>query len=284
MHVSRRVLITAVLIVVGLMVVEVGSGLIAGRQGNTPLKNAAGGVSNTPQGQEEATSGSSTTVNTVQKVSQSVQSLLTALAFILGGAWAIYTFVLGRTIAGTVQIQIEPKAYISKQGNHSAVVSVPIKNIGRTLITKADADIQVVPITDEHLKLQRPAMRLMHASLDPELSRMAPPRGYPKSIPLFEGRAARLEPGEEVSEDVLLMFGEFGTAKVEAMFSGYLFSVFGNRRKEKHRRRWSARTILTVEGLDEEPKKPPLRDLEGHGHSELPTRRLEVNDGQRYTR
>jgi hypothetical protein len=204
---------------------------------------------------------SSAIADTVQTVSQTAQSFLTALAIILGGVWALYTFVLGRSVAGTVQIQIEPTSFISEQGKHAAVVSVPIKNIGRTLITKENAEIQVMPITDANLKLQRPAMRLMSASLDPRISRTPAPGGYPRSLPLFEGRVGRLEPGEEVREDILLLFGEYRMAKVEVRFFGYLFSIFGNPRKEQKLRRWSARMIITVEESDRNPEITAGRQL-----------------------
>jgi hypothetical protein len=209
----------AVLVVAGLVaIIMAPPGRIATGEGHVQSNDAAGAVGGTTPGQDEAGSGGSTTVNTVQKVTQSVQSVLTALAIVFGGAWALYTFVLGRTVAGTVQIQVETKSFISKLDKQAAVVSVLIKNIGRTLITKEHADIQVMPVTDEHLKLHRPAMRLMHASLDPTISRVPALRGYPRSLPLFEARVGRLEPGEEVSEDILLLFGEHQTAKVEVRF------------------------------------------------------------------
>jgi len=254
MQVNRRVLMTAVLIVAGLVaIIMAPPGQIATEEGHTQPTEAAGAADGNTLGQDEAGSGGSTTVDSVQKVTQSVQSVLTALAVVLGGAWALYTFVLGRTVAGTVQIQIDTKSFIIKLGKHAAVVSVLIKNIGRTLITKEHVNIQVMPVTDEHLKLHRPAMRLMHASLDPTLSRIPALRGDPTSLPLFETKVGRLEPGEEVSEDILLLFGEHQTAKVEVRFSGYLFSVFGNQRREHKLRRWSARAIITVGESDEKP-------------------------------
>jgi hypothetical protein len=241
---------TTVWVVLGLLIVviAVSTDLINGRDNSTQFEKLVDGAA---QDQKAPTSSSSATLNIVQKVAQSAQSFLTALGIIVGGVWAFYTFVLGRTIAGTVQIQIEPKSFIRKQNKHAAVVSVTIKNIGRTLLTKEYIEIQIVPVTEENLRLQRPAMRLMHASLDPSISRTSPPSGYPRSIRLFEDRTGRLEPGEEVSEDVILMFGEYQAAKAEVRFFGYLFSVFGDQRKEAKLRRWSARKIITVEELDQ---------------------------------
>jgi hypothetical protein len=64
------------------------------------------------------------------------QSWLTALGIIIAASWALYIFFVSRSNIGVVQILIEPKCFMMSGESIGAVVSVTIKNVGRTRVGK----------------------------------------------------------------------------------------------------------------------------------------------------
>ena len=55
-----------------------------------------------------------------------VGNVVTTLGILIAGFWALFVFGLGRTHAGVVQIDVEPKRLVVHQGRSGAIVSVTV--------------------------------------------------------------------------------------------------------------------------------------------------------------
>jgi hypothetical protein len=115
---------------------------------------------------------------TWQPVVEVVQGLLASLAILVGGVWAFYVFVLGRAHSASVQIQLRFKQVMSR-GNggevidNRAVISIRLKNAGRTRVDKRRCKIGIEPITEKQMRGQQ--------ALQPITNTMSPleARWYP---------------------------------------------------------------------------------------------------------
>lgn len=199
---------------------------------------------------------------------QTIQAIVTVVGILIAGVWAFYVFVLGRSFAGAVGIQIEHVRSVDREGKVGAVVSVRVQNVGRTLIQRERAQIIAVPVSEDRLARRLPVMDVMVASLDPKASKMPHPEdSAPLLHDLFDddregeepGEEAAsepegFEPGQELAEEVLLTFGEYRMVKVKVVFVGKVFAVLGGSPKS---RRWSARIIVDGQGeANAKPERP----------------------------
>ncbi len=165
-----------------------------------------------------------------------LQGLVTIAGILIAGAWGLYVFVLGRSYTANVQIQFDLKQVVELTNSKAAVVSIKVRNAGRTRVKKSLVQLRVQPITDE--ELDRPGLMLVPTSVD-----LLKAKGYP----IFRELAA-LEPDEEVAEDVILAMAHYSRAKVEVHFVGRVFRVIFGRGDEVA---WVARGMLDTQMVEE---------------------------------
>jgi hypothetical protein len=127
-----------------------------------------------------------------------IRNTITALAILLGGLWALYVFVLARTTTANVQVDFALKQVINlANGWKVAVVSVKLKNTGRTQIFKQECETSITPV-----------ISLPSNGDGPNLVPMPLPIIYRENRPdtqrwgIFE-KLESLQPDEEAVEDVL---------------------------------------------------------------------------------
>lgn len=185
-----------------------------------------------------------------------VQSLLTTLGLLIGGLWVLYIFVLGRSYMAHVQIQVDLKYVPDLVGDRGVVVSVKLKNIGRTRVRKAVCAMSMMLLSDQRLNLLKPrpefvahrpeaALKLINTSLNRQ-------EGFPsKEHPIFH-RLVGLEPDEEATEDFIFFLGETSIVKVDVIFTGTVFASSGPLFRGR-RRTWGAHTILDTRAINDEP-------------------------------
>lgn len=185
-----------------------------------------------------------------------MQSLLTTLGLLIGGLWVLYIFVLGRSYMAHVQIQVDLKYVPDLAGDRGVVVSVKLKNIGRTRVRKVVCAMSIMLLTDERLNALKPrrefvahrpeaALKLINTSLNRRKD------GFPsKEHPIFSALVG-LEPDEEATEDFIFFLGETSIVKVDVIFTGIVFASSGPLFRGR-RRTWGAHTILDTRTINKE--------------------------------
>jgi len=178
-----------------------------------------------------------TLLEQIRAAAQSFQGVMTGLGIMVGGLWAFWTFVLGRSFAGNIRIWFELKNILHLPEGKVAVVSVKAKNIGRTQVLikrkdegKDEAAIRFLPIAFDSFSLRRP--RVIPTSVDFSQAR---------SYSIFPHVQA-LEPDEDVDTDIPLAFGPNSTLIVNLEFTGTVRRLFFG----YVRRRWNWQGILDV--------------------------------------
>ena len=200
-------------------------------------------------------------------LAQTAQSAITIAAIAAAGIWTIYVFVLGRTASGIVQVQLRTKQIIDRPSSTSALVSVSVRNVGRSRVDRELIQLRVMPIIDDE-PLDEPLTALQ------SLSAITAPLDdlQTKSYDLFvepitpdftrrDFTFDRLEPNEDASEDVLVNFGKNDMLKVEAVFVGYSYQVFAGLREDLRRiigsparegSTWYARAVLSQKDAEDD--------------------------------
>jgi hypothetical protein len=153
-----------------------------------------------------------------------VQGIMTSMGILAAGIWSFYTFVLGRSFAPNVQISFEMKQVVNLASAKGAVVSVTIRNVGKTKVRKKNCWIAATPISTDIPRL--PALSRIDDALEFGL-------GKAKVYPIFTEHTW-LEPGEEAMDEVLFALGGSSTFKVSAIFVG-------------HKKKWASSVILDAE-------------------------------------
>jgi hypothetical protein len=184
---------------------------------------------------------------------QSIQAVVTTAAVLLAGVWALMVVLWERSIAGTVQVLIEAKGTMTSKNGIGAVVSVAVKNVGRAAITKTDAKIHAEPLDQEQLEL------LLEEGEVIEPATLRGPSAQLIEADLFEGNALMaLNPGQEASEEVVLVLDKARVARVEAYFDGPVRQLISFRSQEhlvtffdNPDRRFSSRIYLDMAALEE---------------------------------
>lgn len=172
-------------------------------------------------GSGETIGGTNSVWTSRRDAAQFFQVLLTIVAILVGGAWVLYTFVIGRSIAGVVHIRMEPKDVAQRDGEKFVVVAVTVKNTGRTEVKKVLVQVEIVPIPGPLLGSRLSKIGVTRAAVRP----VPPGVHHPDPGELFVGGELEdFEPGQEAVEEVLLSFGEYSMANVEARFIGYAYN------------------------------------------------------------
>jgi len=184
-------------------------------------------------------------------VLQSVQAVAATVGILGAAGWGLYIFVLGRSAAGTISIEIETKHVEKEEPKKAVVVSVKVTNVGRTLVYKELVQIRVMPIRDD--ELPDASLTLVEALLDPAERREYEIFRNPRDPEVFK----EWEPGQDTVEDVKVNFGSNNRVRTEVVFAGRLFSLLdyrpfstliravglGQRLNNRLTRRWYSRRI-----------------------------------------
>ena len=100
---------------------------------------------------------------------QIVQGVLTIVAVSIGGFWAFYVFILGRSSTAHVRIRCQLKRATSvTNGKKVAAVAVTLENTGRTRVRKEACYVEVAPLA--HGQAGRSDLRFVDVSPDPRYS------------------------------------------------------------------------------------------------------------------
>lgn len=185
----------------------------------------------------------------VKDLIEMVGNVVTTLGILADRFWALFVFGLGRTHAGVVQVDVEPKRLVVHQGRNGAIVSVTVKNTGRTKVEKVVSRILVRPMRETSLTRRLKEQRVTAASLGSDVplgaELFAMIEGEPGVGSSAQEASQALEPGQVVSEEVLVSLGDHNVARVEARHVGtikpFLFVT--------RRRNFSSRTILNIASL-----------------------------------
>lgn len=156
-----------------------------------------------------------------------IQGLVTTIGIIAAGIWSFFTFVLGRSFAPNMQITFDLKQVVDLKDGKAAIVSVKIKNIGRTRVRKRRCYIATTSITDGSNAGDMPEFSRLDESLDFSTA---------KVYRVFDAHST-LEPAEEATEDALFALGQSPTFKVGMIFT------------DKRHNSWISSAILDVRTL-----------------------------------
>jgi len=159
-----------------------------------------------------------------------VGSLITSIAIVVGGIWAYFKFVKGRTFRPRIEITMSAR-WQKIRRRHWLLICIRVKNIGASKVTiqQAGTGLRVSVLAQQ----QRPPP--VRASWDS--------RGM---YSIFKDHSW-IEPGETVSDDLLLNLG-VGPAPV--LLEGYLIlprRVFGDTET-------SAREVIPVDAVLSPPR------------------------------
>lgn len=137
---------------------------------------------------------------------------MTALGILIAGGFSFYTFVLGRTFAPNVQMQFALKQVINSADGKVALVSVKVKNSGRTDVRKEDCLFyhNLAPGNPPGSLALAELERLNANDVDPLAPGMKPKNMFDD----LEG----LEPGEEKAEEFVVYLGQSVVFKVFGSF------------------------------------------------------------------
>jgi len=150
---------------------------------------------------------------------EGIQAAVTAVGIIAAGWWASYVFFVSRSNIGVVQVLIEPKGLMTSGESVGAIVSVTIKNVGRTRVGKSVARIRAAPLTEDQLELSMAGAGMMPAAVPSTPAELGTVL-FSKHATEVEEAVDALEPGQETSEEVVIRLGDAQVARVEAVFIG----------------------------------------------------------------
>lgn len=141
---------------------------------------------------------SKSTLDNAKDIADIISSIATALALLIGGVWAYFKFVRGRTYRPRVEMQLAGEWWAAAEGKCPFRARVTIKNVGSS-----------------KLKLRQMGSGLRVSMLDPD--QPAPPASARwregKVYTIFD-QHAWIESGETVSDVVLLDLGVSETRPV----------------------------------------------------------------------
>lgn len=171
----------------------------------------------------------------VRNWTQVVQGVATVAALVVGGLWTYRIFFVGGGASAHMQIQLKLKQVIDVGESKGAVISVELKNLGRTSVKETQCQIGVVQITE----LDPINLKIISGSLGKETRWEA----------LFVGVLPRLEPNEEVAEDFIVTLSEGKEfIKMEAQVTGSIVGLFGPTLRDPP---WSSRAIFDVRPVED---------------------------------
>ena len=159
-----------------------------------------------------------------------VEGVVTSIGILAAGIWSFYVFVLGRSFAPNVQIRFRMRHPVDTTDRAGVIVSITIKNVGKTRVKKEDCWVALVPIALALSKNSAPAtLTRIDSPLEFDLSKA-------KVYSIFTDHTW-LEPDEEATEDVLITLGKSPVFKVAGVFIG-------------HRKKWASSAILDTRSAE----------------------------------
>jgi hypothetical protein len=175
---------------------------------------------------------------------QIIQSCVTTVSIIAGGAWVIYTFILGRSFAGNVCLACEVEKIISTSSHQKVILQVRAKNIGRTRLKQDHCKVILFPLNDISTRKVGGFAKQIDQSIE-EISRQENGQLF-----VFSGQRY-LEPDEEMTEHVLLQLDHVSTIQVIMKYYGKVrhFTLLPPLYKEETL--WTYSTIIYVNSTDD---------------------------------
>ena len=156
-----------------------------------------------------------------------IQSLATTAGVVIAGIWSFYVFILGRGFAPNVQSDIELKGTVCLKRGEAAIVTITVKNIGKTRILKKKCYVVIEPLRDS--PKDSPAL-----SRTDDFSNC----GDSRTNSILDD-LVYLEPEESISEDALFTLNELRLFKVKVIFvdrnnKGWISSAILNAQPDKN--------------------------------------------------
>jgi hypothetical protein len=186
-----------------------------------------------------------------RNIAQTVQGSVTAAAAVGAVVWGLYVFRVGRHSAGHGHIQIDLTKVINTSKGKVAVLSIKLKNTGRTRIER-DKDkekccLRITPIRRNSAARHSDAQIVVLTPHKEEFNAPSDCRKQ-KGWVIFENLTA-LEPDEETAEDALFRWDTFddflGTRpmfNVAVTFKGGSLRLWGQKMKT-----WGSRRIVIID-------------------------------------
>jgi hypothetical protein len=156
-----------------------------------------------------------------------IQGAITSIGILVAGIWSFFVFVLGRSFAPNIKINFELKKVINMVDGKAAIISVGIKNVGKTKVLKKNCYVAIEPIPTHRQNL-------------PELSRIDESLDFikAKTYQIFDSHTS-FEPDEEATEDVVIAVDKLPAFKIAVMFIDY------------RNKGWSSTSILDIRDVAE---------------------------------
>lgn len=143
-------------------------------------------------------------LETIKNIAEIIQAIITACGIIAAGWW----FFRSRNLAANLRISISVKHIIEYSGSTAAIVTIVVKNIGRTKVDKQLCVLYLRELMNDDLT--SPIAR----RIDPEYE-----QSQDEPYDLFEEHNY-LEPNEEITEDVTLAFGASSALRLWVVYTG----------------------------------------------------------------
>lgn len=158
-----------------------------------------------------------------------MEAIVKSAGILAAGIWSFYVFVLGRSFAPNVRMSFRLRHAVDTPDRRAAVVSITIKNIGKTKVRKESCWIFLIPIA---LDLNPDAISPIRLDSPLDLTVSGA-----KAYSVFTEHTW-LEPGEKATEDVVIALGESPVFKIAAVFAG-------------RRKKWTASAVLDAQVTEE---------------------------------
>lgn len=152
-------------------------------------------------------------LDSARSVVDVASSVITAVAILVGGSWAYFKFVKGRTFRPRLGVELASQ-WIVLDGQHRLHARITVRNVGASAIT---------------LLQEGTGLRVSTLA---ELQPAAPAAAAWKELRVFEvlGEHEWIEPSETVSDDLLLDLGL--PQPTATLFEARLVWRYARRRKE----------------------------------------------------
>ena len=171
-------------------------------------------------------------------ISDIVNNVTSSIGVLVAGIWVFYTFILGRSFSANIKIESEIKQVvkISASNDVQFIVRIALQNIGKTKVEKEECFVYLVPAL---MSSRNNGSFGVIQRVDPSFKKIM--LLNPEKFEILENNDW-LEPGEEVTDEVLLQTNA-EIIKMVVIFIGkkYLFH------KREH---WMYSTFLEQDMLE----------------------------------
>lgn len=135
----------------------------------------------------------------VKTIVEIIQSVITTLGILIAGVWSYFIFIVARSHAVNIRIELLPKFSFVTANNHFIVLRVQVQNVGQTKVNNKGCFIAIeeLPLNPSSNSSSKYPYR---ADSPFDINRLNTSKVYQVLT-----RQAYLEPSEQVSEDIVLL-------------------------------------------------------------------------------